>query len=96
MCVYYLCIRTCSVQKLLQALGEQQVPQSLHLRLQLPDQLGVRVLVDHGVAADLFGAVGVPGAASGARGQIRLNWIYLGPITATQRLTSGCSAFLHS
>lgn len=52
------------VQQLLQALREQQVPQPLHLGLQLPDQFGVWILVDHGVTADLFGAVSVPAAIS--------------------------------
>ena len=51
---------TSVVQQLLQALGEQQVSQPFHFVLQLSDQFGVRIFVDDGVAADLFGAVGVP------------------------------------
>lgn len=54
------CVHTSVVQQLLQALGVQQVPQPAHLGLQLSDQLGVGIFVDHGVAADLLGAVGVP------------------------------------
>ena len=54
---------TSVVQQLLQALGEQQVPQSFHLGLQLSDQFGVWIFVDHGVTADLFGAVSISGEA---------------------------------
>ena len=39
----------------------QQIPQPVDLVLELPDELGVGVLVDHGLAHDLLGAVGVPG-----------------------------------
>ena len=42
-------------------LGHQQFPQPGHLLLQLPDQPGIRVLIDDGIAANLLGAVGVPG-----------------------------------
>ena len=45
-----------------QALGEQQLLEPGHLLLQLPHQSVVGVLVDHGVAADLLGAVGVSGS----------------------------------
>lgn len=56
--------RTGVVQQLVEALGEQQVPQPVHLRLQLPDQFGVGIFVDDGVAADLFGAVRIPAGGS--------------------------------
>jgi len=55
------------VQQLLQALGEQQAPQPLHLPLQLPDQFGVWIFVDDGVAADLLCTVSVPGTTSDLR-----------------------------
>lgn len=44
-----------------QALRKQQVFQASHLLLQLTHQTVVGVLVDHGVTADLFGAISVPG-----------------------------------
>lgn len=67
LCVYSMYLtnilgRTGVVQKLLQTLGEQKVPEPIHLGLQLPDQLGVGIFVDDGVAADLLGPVGVPGS----------------------------------
>ena len=39
----------------LDALGLEEVPQSADLLLELPDQLGVAVLVDHGLADDRLG-----------------------------------------
>lgn len=44
-----------------ETLGVEKVTQTGHLVLQLPDELVVGVLVDDGVAADLLGAVGIPG-----------------------------------
>ncbi|TNN64298.1 hypothetical protein EYF80_025549 [Liparis tanakae] len=49
------------------ALGEQEAPQPLHLPLQLPDQFGVWIFVDDGVAADLLCTVSVPGTTSDLR-----------------------------
>ena len=43
------------------ALEAQDLAQALHLVLQLADQLGVRVLVDHSLAHNLLRAVRVPG-----------------------------------
>ena len=48
-----------TVQDVAQALGAEQVLQTGHLVLQVPDQLVVGVLVDHRVALDVLGAVGV-------------------------------------
>jgi hypothetical protein len=42
------------------AFGPEEVPQAVDLLLQLADQLPVRVLVHHGLADDLFGAIRVP------------------------------------
>ena len=42
------------------ALEAQDLAQALHLVLQLADQLGVRVLVDHSLAHYLLRAVRVP------------------------------------
>lgn len=53
--------RTLTVSDVPETLGIQQVPQPGHLVLQFTDQLVVRVLVDDGVTADLFGPVGIPG-----------------------------------
>lgn len=44
-----------------QALGVQQILETSHLLLQLTHQSVVGVLVDHSVAADLFGTISVPG-----------------------------------
>lgn len=44
-----------------QALCIQQVLEASHLLFQLTHQTVVGVLVDHGVAADLFGTIGIPG-----------------------------------
>ena len=48
-----------TVQDVSQSLGAQQVLQTRHLVLQVPDQLVVGVFVDHRVALDVLGAVGV-------------------------------------
>lgn len=44
-----------------QALGVQQILETSHLLLQLTHQSVVGVLVDHSVAANLFGTISVPG-----------------------------------
>ena len=44
----------------LDALGLEEVPQLVDLLLELADEFPVGVLVDHGLAHDLLGAVGVP------------------------------------
>lgn len=44
-----------------EALGVEQVTQTSHLILQLPDELVVGVLIDDSIAADLLGTVSVPG-----------------------------------
>lgn len=51
---------TLTLDDVSQALGVQQVFEASHLLLQLTHQAVVGVLVDHSIAADLFGAVGVP------------------------------------
>lgn len=38
----------------------QEFTQTLNLFLQLTDELSISVFIDHGVAADLFGAVSIP------------------------------------
>lgn len=53
--------QTLTVCDVPETLGVQQVPQPRHLVLQLTDQLVVRVLVDDGITADLFGPVSIPG-----------------------------------
>ena len=44
----------------LDPLGLEEVPQLVDLLLQLPDELGVGVLVHHGLADDLLRPIGVP------------------------------------
>lgn len=51
---------TLTLDDVSQALCIQQVFEASHLLLQLTHQAVVGVLVDHGVAADLFGAISVP------------------------------------
>lgn len=43
-----------------QALGIQQVFEASHLLLQLTHQTVVGIFIDHSVAANLFGAIGIP------------------------------------
>lgn len=70
----YLCTRLLNIQYIFalsifviltlndvsQALGQQQVPETRHLILELPHQAVAWIFVDHGVAADLLGSVCVP------------------------------------
>lgn len=58
---YSVCVHTSIVQQLLQALREQQVSQSLHFGLQLSDQFGIWIFIDHSVTANLFGTVSISG-----------------------------------
>lgn len=51
---------TLTLNDVAQALCVQQVFETSHLLFQLTHQAVVGVLVDHGVAADLFGTIGVP------------------------------------
>lgn len=57
-------LNTLTLDDVSQALGVQQVFEASHLLLQLAHQAVVGVLVDHGVAADLLGAVSVPAITS--------------------------------
>lgn len=41
----------------LNALGLEQVPQFLYLLLELPDQFGICVLIDHSLADNLLGTI---------------------------------------
>ena len=52
--------RFLTINDVTQALGEEEIFQTRHLLLQLADQSVVGILVDDGVAANLFGAVCVP------------------------------------
>ena len=57
-CVF---LRTLTLYDVSQALCVQKVLEASHLLLQLTHQTVAGVLVDHGVAADLFGTVSIPG-----------------------------------
>lgn len=65
----WYCVLTRVVQQLLQTLREQEVPEPFHLSLQLSDQFGVWIFVDHCVTADLFGTVSIPAATPEPAGQ---------------------------
>ena len=69
--MHFVCVRfvslcaTLTLDDVSQALCIQQVSEASNLLLQLAHQTVVGVLVDHGVTADLFGAISVPGGKEG-------------------------------
>lgn len=53
-----VCQEHCTLTLLhLNALGLEQVPQFLYLLLELPDEFGISVLVDHSLAHNLLGTI---------------------------------------
>ena len=66
-----------------QALCIQQVLEASHLFFQLTHQTVVGVLIDHSIAADLFGTISVPGGAEVT--EVRKPHIFLRCYTITAK-----------